>query len=85
MLLLLSPVLIWLQKNKGKYFTHCLSVMVGSLTWVGYTGHRGVFTPADIMDGKPTEQLRERLTLRYMRHYSTATDFSILIRNLKNI
>jgi hypothetical protein len=52
---------------------------------VGYTGHRGVFTPADIMDGKPTEQLRERLTLRYMRHYSTATDFSILIRNLRNI
>ena len=85
MLLLLSPVLIWLQKNKGKYFTHCLSVMVGSLTWVGYTGHCGVFTPADIMDGKPTEQLRERLTLRYMRHYNTATDFSILIRNLKNI
>ena len=84
-LLLLTPVLIWLQRNKGRYFQHCLSVMVGNLTWVGYTGHRGVFTPADIMEGKPTEQLRERLTLRYMRHYSTATDFSILIRNLRNI
>lgn len=84
-LLLLTPVLIWLQRNKGRYLQHCLSVMVGNLTWVGYSGHRGVFTPADIMEGKPTEQLRERLTLRYMRHYSTATDFSILIRNLRNI
>ena len=42
-------------------------------------------TPADIMDGEPTEQLRERLTLRYMRHYSTATDFTILMRNWNRI
>ena len=85
LLLLLSPVLVWFQRHKGQYFVHCLSVMVGNLTWVGYTGHRGVFSPADIMDGKPDEQLRERLTLRYMRHYSTTTDFTILMRNLRNI
>ena len=84
-LLLLSPLLLWFQKRKGNYFGHCLSVLVGSLTWVGYTNHRGVFTAADMLRGDVTEQLRERLTLRYMRHYSTATDFTILMRNWNNI
>ena len=84
-LLLLSPVLFWFQKRKSQYFGHCLSVLVGSLTWVGYPNHRGVFSPADMLRGDATEQLRERLTLRYMRHYSTATDFTILMRNWNNI
>ncbi len=84
-LLLLSPLLFWFQKRKGNYFGHCLSVLVGTLTWVGYTNHRGVFTAADMLRGNATEQLRERLTLRYMRHYSTATDFTILMRNWNNI
>lgn len=84
-LLLLSPLLFWFQKRKGNYFGHCLSVLVGTLTWVGYTNHRGVFTAADMLRGDVTEQLRERLTLRYMRHYSTATDFTILMRNWNNI
>lgn len=85
LLLLLSPLLFWLQKRKGSYFGHCLSVLVGSLTWVGYTNHRGVFSPADMLRADATEQLRERLTLRYMRHYSTATDFTILMRNWNNL
>ena len=85
MMLLLSPVLFWFQKRKGNYFGHCLSVLVGTLTWVGYTNHRGVFTAADMLRGDATEQLRERLTLRYMRHYSTATDFSILMHNWNNL
>ena len=37
------------------------------------------------VDGNPDEQLCERLTLRYMRHYSTATDFTILMRNIRNL
>lgn len=84
-LLLLSPLLFWFQKRKGSYFGHCLSVLVGSITWVGYTNHRGVFSPADMLRTDATEQLRERLTLRYMRHYSTATDFTILMRNWNNL
>lgn len=84
LLLVLSPVLFWFQRRKELYFKHCFSVLVGRLTWVGYTGHRGVFSPADLMPGSSPE-LSERLMLRYMRHYSTATDFNILARNLNNI
>lgn len=83
-LLVLSPLLVWWQRRKRAYLSHCLVVLVGRLTWVGYTGHRGVFTPADIMPGA-TEELKERLTLRYMRHYSTSTDFKILVRNIRNL
>ncbi len=82
--LLLSPILFWPQKRKNKYFGHCLSVLVGSLTWVGYTGHRGVFSPSDLLPSASTE-LQERLLLRYMRHYRTATDTSILLRNWNNL
>ena len=84
LLLLLSPILFWCQKEKKNYFKHCLRVLTGSLTWVGYTGHPGVFRPADLLPNADAD-LHERLMLRYMRHYSTATDFRILARNLNNI
>lgn len=84
LLLLFSPILFWFQQRKKLYFMHCLNVLVGRLTWVGYTGHHGVFSPADLMpNGSP--ELQERLLLRYMRHYSTSTDFRILAHNLRNI
>jgi hypothetical protein len=84
LLLLFSPILFWFQQRKKLYFKHCLNVLVGRLTWVGYTGHHGVFHPADLIpDGN--SELQERLLLRYMRHYSTSTDFRILAHNLRNI
>ena len=84
LLLLFFPVLLWFQENKGRYFADCLKVLTGRLTWVGYTGRRGVFSPSDLLPNTATD-LQERLMLRYMRHYSTATDFAILIRNLKRL
>lgn len=84
LLTLLSPILFWFQRRKGRYFADCLSVLVGRQTWVGYTGHRGVFSPADMVSND-TPELAERLTLRYMRHYRAATDFAILARNWRNL
>lgn len=84
LLLLLSPLLFWFQRDKRHYFSHCLGVLAGRLTWVGYTGHRGVFTPSALQP-EASPELQERLLLRYMRHYSTATDFSILTRNWNSI
>ncbi len=84
LLILFSPILFWFQKDKKHYYPHCFSVLVGRLTWVSYTGHRGLFHPADLLSYASAE-LQERLLLRYMRRYSTATDFKILIRNWDNI
>ncbi|MBR2958028.1 MAG: hypothetical protein IKC19_00170, partial [Bacteroidales bacterium] len=84
LLVILSPILFWPQKRKQSYFGHCFRVLGGSLTWVGYTGHRGVFAPADLLPDA-NEQLAQRLMLRYMRHYSTTTDLTIILRNWNNI
>ena len=80
MAIVLSPILFWFQKRKKSYIGDCFGVLAGSLTWVGYTGHRGVFGPSDLLPSA-SKELQERLTLRYMRHYRTATDMTILIRN----
>ena len=84
LLLLLSPVMVWFQYHKGEYFKHCLSVLSGRCSWVGHTGRPGVFQPADIAQGV-SPQAAERLMLRYMRHYSTATDLSILLHNWRKL
>ena len=84
LLLFLSPILFWPQKHKGRYYGDCLSVLVGKRTWVGYTGHNGIFTPADIAPAA-TPDVAERLMLRYMRHYRSTTDITILLRNWNRI
>jgi len=82
--LLLSPLLFWFQKRKKNYFGHCLTVLAGRRSWVGYTGRNGIFSPADLFNS-PSESTRERLLLRYMRHYKTSTDAAIVLRNWKNL
>ena len=84
LLLLLSPLLFWFQKRKRNYFGDCLRVLSGTHTWVGYVGHRGIFSPAALYPTADAD-MQQRLTLRYMRHYRTGTDFAILIRNWNNI
>lgn len=84
LLLLLSPALVWFQRHKGRYFGDCLRVLTGRRTWVGYTGRPGIFAPSDLME-HASDEMQQRLMLRYMRHYRTATDRAILIRNWKKI
>ena len=84
LMLLLSPLLFWFQRRKQHYFGHCFRVLIGHLTWVGYTGRQGVFLPSDLMpDASP--ELQQRLMLRYMRHYRTASDWNILFHNWNNL
>ena len=84
LLLLASPLLIWPQHSKKQYLIHCLQVLAGHLTWVGHTGRQGIFSPADLAPDAPRET-HNRLMLRYMRHYRTSTDATILLRNWNRI
>ena len=84
LLLLLSPILFWFQQHKATYYGDCLHVLFGRLTWVGHTGCQGVFSPADIIHNT-SKEMQERLMLRYMRHYRTITDWTILLRNWNKI
>lgn len=80
LLLLFSPLLFWFQKRKKLYFSHCIQVLCGRCSWVGYRGKKGIFSPADIA-GETSPEVQERLMLRYIRHYKPATDAAILLRN----
>ena len=82
--LLLSPILCWFQKSKKQFFQHSISVLIGRKSWVGYTGRSGIFSPSDLAPNA-SQQTHNRLMLRYMRHYKTATDTAILLRNWRNL
>ena len=84
LLILLSPVLFWFQRKKRTYYSHCFAVLVGRCSWVGHTGRKGIFSPADLFD-EPSSEVAERLMLRYMRHYRTSSDAAILIHNWREI
>lgn len=84
LLLLLSPMLFWFQRRKKHFFSHCFQVLCGSSSWVGHRGRRGIFSPSDIVE-ETSPEVQERLMLRYMRHYKTSTDATILFRNWNNI
>ena len=84
LLILISPILFWPQKHKAHYFRDCTQVLIGRRTWVGYTGHDGIFKPADISPNVSND-LADRLLLRYMRHYRVTTDLTILLRNWNKI
>lgn len=84
LLLALSPLLFWPQKRKRAYFSHCLQVLWGNSSWVGYRGRKGIFQPWDIARNS-SEEMQERLMLRYMRRYKTSTDAAILFKNWNRI
>lgn len=84
LLLLLSPILFWFQKKKSSYFSHCLQVLSGRCSWVGYRGRKGIFSPADLAP-QASAETQERLLLRYMRRYKTTTDAAILLKNWNKI
>ena len=58
MIIILSPILFWFQKDKKHFYTTCLSVAMGKRSWVGYCQKdnenslprikKGIFSPKDM-------------------------------------
>ncbi|QNH61294.1 glycosyltransferase family 2 protein [Hymenobacter sediminicola] len=91
-LLLGSPLLIWLQQQKGGFLRNCLRVLGGSRTWVGlrYAAApqrlaRAILSPADVAQAAAplTEATRRRLELLYAKDYEPSTDLQILLRRFR--
>ena len=88
-LLLLAPVLLWLQPCKIGFLRNCGAVLVGSRTWVGLRYTPGpartvpaVVSPADaaVSVAPLNEVTRRRLELLYAKDYEPAMDLSVLWR-----
>lgn len=91
LLISLSPILFWIQKDKKHYFAHCAQVLLGRVTWIGTDGNEtkcGIFSPANAIPGKAqslTPEAKERLELRYLRNYKITTDLQIILKNINKI
>lgn len=90
-LIVMSPILIWFQHFKEKYFVHCWQVLIGKKTWVGTSNgvtRKGIFGPEDGLPHKAkpiSPEIIERLQLRYLRNYKLTTDIQIILKNIRNI
>jgi lipopolysaccharide/colanic/teichoic acid biosynthesis glycosyltransferase len=96
-LLLSSPLMVWIYRDKRGIFENIFNVIVGSKTWVGFIPTnttykdpqlpaltRGVLTPV------PTIMYEERvihdkLNLLYARDYSILTDIRIILGSFRKL
>ncbi len=95
--LLFSPVLMWLQKDKKKFFRNVFSVLSGKKSWVGfYVKHSvhfsnvdlkpGIFPPLpeETMGTLPDEAI-EKINLNYAQNYSLLGDITIVMNHIKHL
>ena len=88
-LLLLAPLLLWLQPHKSGFVRNCLAVLLGSRTWVGMRYSAGsargvpaVVSPADAaVAAVPLNEVTlRRLELLYAKDYEPSMDLRVLWR-----
>ncbi len=93
LLIVLSPLLIFIIKHPFNYIINCFKVVLGFNTWVGYeqtpefsVKRKGILFPADALkDRSITPEMAERLNKIYAKDYSVGNDVSIIWKGLKNL
>jgi O-antigen biosynthesis protein len=96
LLLVSSPLLIWVYSNKMKFFTNVLRLINGRKTVVSYNEQsnlsnkqlpkikKGILTPTEHLSGLD-ENLKSKLDLLYAREYSVLRDIQILWKAWKKL
>ena len=94
--LILSPLLIWFQKNPAGYIGNIISVGLGLKSWVGYATENvsqrlpkikaGVLSPSDTISGQINDaESIHNLNSVYARDYHILTDLKIMWKGLRNL
>ena len=95
--LLLSPVLVFGVRHRGRFLQNVLLVLAGKKTWIGYhtdepqTAHlpgikRAVLPPYNL--GKsftPAPHVVQQLAEEYARHYHPGMDLGFIWRNFREL
>lgn len=96
LMLLLSPLLIAVFRQKGRYFRNAFRLLTGKITAVGYGSSAsakpqelpsikpGILTPGDRFNISD-ESLFVKLDLLYAREYDLLTDIRIILRAWKQL
>lgn len=94
--LLMSPLMIFAFKNKNRFISNLLKVLIGKLSLVGYFSTNsvasyqlpriksGLLNPADNLSFKD-DSLTDKLNLIYARDYSVQKDLSIVLKAWKKL
>jgi hypothetical protein len=95
--LLLSPFILWYNKNKKQFLSNAFHVLSGKKTWVAYIHQPttyeelppiqpGILNPGHLFsDANYDEQKATQLNMLYAKDYSIFTDAEILIKQWKNL
>ena len=93
--LILSPLMVWGYKHKGKFLKNMFHVFIGSLSFVGYARiqhasnlrlpniRRGILNSMMMLPNTPQDDdAISRLNLIYAKNHSFIMDLKIIFRNL---
>ncbi len=92
--ILFSPVLFFMQENKGNYFLNCFSVLFGFSSWVGYGKitdkslpeiKRSVLSPSMLLSGDLESDKIKLANLRYAKDYKIEKDVIIIWKCRKKL
>jgi len=93
--LLLSPILVVLQKNPIRFFPNLFSILFGGKSFVGYADKheyhklpkikRGILSPISGFKKTPKKEAIDRLNFFYARDYRVEKDIEILWKNIRSL
>ena len=97
-LILLSPILVWFQRNKFIFYKNIFNIFFGLKTFVGFSFvnvaseinlpkiKKGVLTVKSLKKNKKLGVIKTgELNILYAKNYSVWFDFKIVISNLKHL
>lgn len=94
-LIILSPIMLFLVKNPLKMLGNAVQVLTGKKTWVGYVPthstdlqlpeiREAILPPYNILENySPDENVKTELNITYAQQYTAGTDISLILNNLK--
>jgi GT2 family glycosyltransferase len=95
LLLLISPILILVNRSFFRLYLNILSVLIGSKSWVSYTKSEqkdtlpkikeGILSPVSHLNVEYPERTLLKLNMLYAKEYQLKNDFDILLKNLNRI
>jgi hypothetical protein len=96
LMLLLSPILIWLVKPKKNYFKNVYNVLLGKKTWIAYDGSvstnhlpklkTGVLPTSAALNLSSSDELaKNHMNQLYAKDYKVWSDFNFLVNHFQKV
>ena len=96
-MLIVSPVLIWIFGSKKQFYINIYYAIIGKLSWVGYIPEaythddlpiikKGILNPGELFPDIQLDATKKlQLNILYAKNYSLLNDVEIIFKSFKNI